>query len=319
MANARQTLLLISAILSLSLPAHADDAAAAEALFNAGKQLLADGQTDPACDKFAESQRLDPSAGTLLNLADCRTKQGRTASAWADFLSAARLAKTQGRQAMREEAMRRAAELKPQLAYLIVRVAAPVDGQRVTRDAASLRRPAWGTRLPVDPGDTIVEASAPGYQTFTKRITVHPGPGEQTIEIPALQKSPIATSAPPKRTETKRPPRPKTDREATRDEPSGPGPWPWVLTGVGAVSVGIGTFFGLSALSSYDDATTACPSLRDCEAGAIDARDRAGTQATIANLTVGVGLVAVVAGVVWWATGTPSSSHAWRVSRGFTW
>src|SRR5258705_3259626 len=64
------------------------DLAGAEALFRQGRQLLSEGKTAAACEKFAASQRMDPSSGTLLNLADCHAGEGKTASAWAGFLTA---------------------------------------------------------------------------------------------------------------------------------------------------------------------------------------------------------------------------------------
>jgi hypothetical protein len=65
------------------------DKAAAQALFDAGKRLLSERKYAEACPKLAESQRLDPAPGTLMNLADCYEKAGLTASAWATWLEAA--------------------------------------------------------------------------------------------------------------------------------------------------------------------------------------------------------------------------------------
>src|SRR5262249_55537702 len=47
------------------------DPAAAEALFRQGRQAMEAKDFATACPKFAESQRLDPAVGTLMNWATC--------------------------------------------------------------------------------------------------------------------------------------------------------------------------------------------------------------------------------------------------------
>src|SRR3954465_9465866 len=67
--------------------------AAAEALFNQGRDLMTAGKFVEACPKFEASQQLDPGLGTMLNLAECYEKTGRTASAWAEYREAIPLAR----------------------------------------------------------------------------------------------------------------------------------------------------------------------------------------------------------------------------------
>ena len=76
---------LVSSVGWVASPAFAQSGsnkAAAEALFSEGRSLASAGKCDEAIPKFQASQKLDPGIGTLLNLADCYEKVGRTASAW---------------------------------------------------------------------------------------------------------------------------------------------------------------------------------------------------------------------------------------------
>ena len=48
--------------------------------YDEGRELLQQKRYAEACDRFARSQELDPSAGALFNLGDCNEKQGKIAS-----------------------------------------------------------------------------------------------------------------------------------------------------------------------------------------------------------------------------------------------
>src|SRR3954465_1173150 len=90
----------IAAILALATGARAEpteaDKAAAETLFVDARKLFQAGRYVEACQSLAESQRLDPGIGTLLNLGRCYEKLGRTASAWSTYREAAAAAKLAG-------------------------------------------------------------------------------------------------------------------------------------------------------------------------------------------------------------------------------
>ena len=71
----------------------ADQKAAAEALFDKGLAAMKQGEYAQACAFLEQSQSVERGIGTMLYLAECYEKLGRTASAWAMFREAASAAK----------------------------------------------------------------------------------------------------------------------------------------------------------------------------------------------------------------------------------
>src|SRR4051812_8166985 len=67
--------------LFLARAAHAQSAEA-EQLFREGDRLMTEGKTVEACDAFEGSNRIEPRAGTLIRLGECREKNHQLASAW---------------------------------------------------------------------------------------------------------------------------------------------------------------------------------------------------------------------------------------------
>src|SRR5579883_992742 len=132
---------------------------AAEALFEEGRKLMKDGKPQDACPKFADSQRLDPSPSTLLNLANCYEKVGKTATAWATYKEAESQATAAHRADFVGVAQKRAAALEGQLARVTITAASPVDGMEIKRDGVVVGRGEWGVAIPVDAGQHQVEAS----------------------------------------------------------------------------------------------------------------------------------------------------------------
>lgn len=155
-----RTMLLTAAGLASSSPVcaqtspPANDRVAAEALFEEGRSLVAAGKVAEACPKFADSQRLDPAPGTLLNLASCWEKLGRTASAWVTYREAASAANALGRSDYVATAQRHADSLAPKLARITVNVPQAIDGLELRRDGAIVSSIQWGQAVPVDPGRT---------------------------------------------------------------------------------------------------------------------------------------------------------------------
>jgi hypothetical protein len=299
-------------------------AAAAEALFNEGRALMEQGDFPAACAKFAESERLEPSSGTTLNLARCYARQGKTASAWAKYLEAGRVAREQGRAARAAEAKKKAAELEPDLSYLtIVASQLPADAS-VELDNVRLEPTSFGSKLPVDPGPHFLTVRAPGYDDKRIDIAIGSKRDTQTLTIPTLTKTPdpvltapaaepAAPAAPPPAlpppvapapqpvAEAPKAATPEPQRDAGSEEASSP--LPYIIGGVGLVSLGVGATFGALALSSYKDAEAACPSHRDCTDDAMKSRDTATSQGWIANVGIGLGVVGLGVATILLVTG----------------
>ena len=271
-----------------SAQAPSQDVAAAQALFEEGRALMQKSQFDQACAKFAESQRLGPAAGTLLNLGECYLKLGKTASAWATFKEAVSAAQSAGQGDREQYAKERAAEVEPQLMKLAIKVDTPeLPGLVVKRDGVALGKAAWGTPVPVDPGAHVVEATATGKKAWTANVEAS---GDKNLElvVPALEDAPEATSG-----------------TFFTQKRIGLG-----VAGLGLVGVTIGAVFGLGAISSNDEAKTHCRTDTLCDAEGVSLTDTAQGQATASTVFFLLGGAALAGGAILYFTAPSGGAKA---------
>jgi hypothetical protein len=162
---------------------------AADAEFQEGKRLMAKGNFSEACAHFAQSYDLEASSGTLLNLALCHEKEGKTATAWGEYREAARLAQDQGRNDRAAAASEKLAALQPKVPRVTTVAAKPIAGLNVATEERSLTEGGFGVAVPVDPGVHQVTASAPRHRSWTTTVQISEGE-QRTLEIPALEEEP---------------------------------------------------------------------------------------------------------------------------------
>jgi len=240
----------------------AEDSALATLLFEQGRELIAQGQIPEACQKFAESQRLDPGGGTLLNLARCHEQEGRLASAWSEFQAAQSMARDGGRPDREAEAAYHISALEARLSRLsiVVPAAADLTGLVVERDGRELGRGAWSTAIPVDGGEHVVRATAPGRQPFTVTVVIAREQEQMTLQVPILTAlavpvaPPVVASATPSRPAA--PPEPLADAETFT-----PARLRWL--GIGSIALGVVAWAGggyalAKALDEKDAAAAHC-------------------------------------------------------------
>jgi hypothetical protein len=301
MSTTRATSALALAVwLGLAALGHADrrpgDAAAAEAAFREGRHLLGAGQVAAACAQFETSQRLDPASGTQINLADCYSRLGRTASAWAAFVA---VADRDGKSARGAEARRRAAALEPRLSRLVITAAGAPPDLRVTRDGAEVT-PLVGVAVPTDPGRHTLAASAAG-RSWSDEATVDQPGATVTVAIPAFWRTvvepppvprPVMLAPPP-------PPAPSSTQKTVA----------LVLGGAGVGAVVVGVVFGAMARSDWNDSRAHCDAMNFCDDAGFDEVESAQRSAGVATVLVGSGLVAIAAGGVLWLTAPRASDR----------
>jgi hypothetical protein len=297
----------------------ANDPAGAEVLFSDAKKAMAAGDYESACPKLAESYRLDPGTGTLTALAVCHETLGKTATAWAEFTQVASDAAQAHRPDRERFAKQHIAGLEPKLSRLTVVVDAGVDslpGLEVRRDGILLGRAAWGTAVPVDPGDHTVEATADGKQRWSTSAKARETESS-TVTVPALEDVPVAPSPAPV-TPSLTPTTiddgsaaTKTSTEASTSEPSTASSQRTIGLVVGAVGIaaaGVGTYFGIQALSKSSDANGLCPGSKCSNAQGLSDEDTAKGSAWGADIALGGAIVALGVGTVLFLTAPHRSS-----------
>ena len=186
--------LLISAGTAVAQPG---DTVGAEALFREGKRMMKDGKTAEACEKFAASEHLDRSIGTLLNLADCREKNHQLATAWATFLEAASAARSAGDGKREGEARTRASALEPHLSYLTISVpdASKVEGLVIKRGDQLVDPALWNQGVPIDTGAYEISGQAPGHEPWSTRVQINVEGQRASVEVPRFKQLADMTKA----------------------------------------------------------------------------------------------------------------------------
>jgi len=271
--------LLLLVLTARGALAEPHDAAAAEALFRQGREAADAGDHAKACEKFKESNRLDPALGTVFNIADCEEKLGRLATAWQLFQEVAqRLPASDERQGIAKE---RARTLEPRLPKLAVRLAptAPPKTQ-VQRDGVELGAASLDTPLPVDPGPHSVTATAPDHEPRVFDVVLREAES-QSVEV-----EPGAKRAKGVVTEVTSDQAPSSNQKTVG----------YVLGGVGLVGLAVGTVAGVMVLERKSTVDANCDSAKRCNSEGFDAAESGRTLGVVTTAGLVVGALGLASG-----------------------
>ncbi len=188
-----------------------------------------------ACAKFAESRRLKPdSTAALQGLAQCYDKFGKTASAWARYRELTVELKSHGDPERAQLAAARADELGKILSTVRIKLESPdTPGLILRLDKEEVLRVMFGTKMNVDPGTHVLEATAPGYEVWQTTLVIGPTSETRDVQIPALAA--------------------KSDHPPPAAGAPAWGPQRFAglaLGGAGIVGMVVGAVFGLQAISN---------------------------------------------------------------------
>jgi hypothetical protein len=270
---------LLVTLAAPSALAEPHDAAAAEALFRQGREAADAGDHAKACEKFKESNRLDPALGTVFNIADCEEKLGRLATAWQLFQEVAqRLPASDERQGIAKE---RARALEPRLPRLAVRLAptAPAKTQ-VQRDGVELGSASLDTPLPVDPGPHNVTATAPDHEPRVFDVVLREAES-QTVEV-----EPGAKRAKGVVTEVSSDQVPSSNQRTVG----------YVLGGIGLVGLAVGTVAGVMVLERKSTVDDNCDAAKRCNTEGFDAAESGRTLGVVSTAGLVIGALGVASG-----------------------
>jgi hypothetical protein len=290
-ARAAAALIVAATAASATTAARADPTPAnrtlAQSLFEQARKLMAAKDFSAACPKLAQSEALDPSPGTLLNLAVCHEQSGRLATAWSEFNDAAASARAAREDARVSFATTRVRAIEPRLAHVTIVLHGPAEGVTATLDRAAVGNAAFSTPVPIDTGNHALAVAVDGKQVWETTLDVPSDGASVTVEVPSqvLVRAPTPTASPAPVATTTGPLEPPAPR------------WPaYVALGVGGAGLVAGTIFGVIALGakgSLDD-YAGCPSA--CPAAQRSRVDSLHTDELLADVGLGVGVVGAAVG-----------------------
>jgi hypothetical protein len=281
MSGRRCAVAAVTLALVYTHSARAADPVTSEALFRNGRAAMEAGRYAEACARFAESHRLDPAAGTLLNLGECHEALGELASAWQSYLEAADML---GGDERRPYADGKRRELEAKLARVTIDVdAAAPEGCSVSRDGTTLG--AGGTKLPlpIDAGTHRFELHCAGRVPGAATLAIRNGESRTVLLHPgAMAKDRPTGSAGPAR---------------------GPGLLAagLVVGGIGLLAVGAGTVTGILAIDRKGTVDHVCPVGPDgglrCPPDGLAAASEGSTFATVSTVTMIGGGIAIAGSI----------------------
>ena len=304
-------------------PSSAAETAAARGLAVEGLKLADAGKCPEAIDKLARAEKLHHSAIVQGRLGECQISLGKLVDGTENLRKVLRepvpsnpspaLVKA------RERAQTALDGAKPKIAFLMISVKGPkeVTAATVTVDGESVPTALLDADRPTDPGDHVIEASAPGYLKASARVSVREAERKAVsvrldADPNAVVAPPVPSAAEPAQHPPTQPPPPAraaagADAGSSSSAPNRTGAY--IAWAVGGVALAVGAGFGFVAMNGKNDLESSCKN-NVCNPQDSDRLEEAKTAGNISTISFIVGGVGAALGTVLFFTASPSSSAA---------
>jgi hypothetical protein len=186
-------------------------------------------------------------------------------------------------------------EVQRSLASVVVKARSaagePLSDVSVFLDGTELSERAPTAAIDVDPGDHLVRCERVGFTPVEQSVRVSEGERGDEVECRLAQATPLGPDAG----------RPKVGPRILQALPPGPptrGPLPWVvwpLGGLGLAGIGTFTFFGLEGTAEENTLRGKTGCAPRCSSAQLEPVE---TKFLVANISLGVGVVALAAAAV---------------------
>jgi hypothetical protein len=206
---------------------------------------------------------LNPAASTLLNIARCHEHDGKLGQAIVTYRRALQLNQDtlgeERKKALEKVANEGIAALEPRVGRVRVVLGERPEGAKVARDGQELPLATLGEEIPLDPGEHVFEASAPGFRRAEKRMKLAEGE-KATVELELV---------PAPAVEDKAQPPPLVNAKAKDEKPSSGGVpvWAFVAGGLGLAAVGGGIAFRFDQMATEKRLVDNCGEQLLCPTG----------------------------------------------------
>ena len=310
---------------------NATEVAAARAMAIEGIKLADAGRCDEAVEKLARAEKLHHALVVLGRLGECQINQGKLVEGTENLRKVLREVLPPEAPVVLTKARERAQlvfdKAKGRIGALYISVKGPRDpaSLSVSVDGEPMNAALLEADRPTDPGEHLVEVSAPGFISAAGRVNVgvgdkanvvinlEPDPRAQiTINsrgTTAHAGAPTASNVDATFAPTPSPSEPDTRADTTAlgnewsAEPDQTAAYvAWTAGGVGVVA---GTIFGWIALKGKNDLDGECPN-NLCPASSQDRLDSARLSSTLATVSFAVGGAALGLGTYFYFTAEPS-------------